>query len=292
MLYGTEEQKKRLLPPIALGEVNYSQGWSEPDAGSDLAALRTTALKSDEHYVINGQKVWTTGAHRNSHIFVLARTDPEQKRSRGLSIFNVSMDTPGIEVRPIHYMDGKHMYNEVYFNEVKVHKDELIGEENEGWRATRATMNFERSGMEYFVIAKRRMHELLDYIKTAKRGNKPLYSIPSVGQKMTKLYIDVERGIALAQQAAWKQEKGDAISSAHLASGSKVQGTELFQRIAVFGTEIMGQHGRLAASHWAPLNGVLVDIYQWCMGGTISMGSNEIQRNIIAWIGLGLPRYK
>jgi alkylation response protein AidB-like acyl-CoA dehydrogenase len=291
MLFANDEQKKRLLPPIARGEVNYCQGWSEPNAGSDLAALETTAVKDGEYYIINGQKVWTTGAHRADRMFMLARSDPSQARSKGLSLFVLSMDSPGIEVRPLHYMDGAHMYNEVFFKDVRVHERDRIGEENQGWQATRATMNFERSGIGYIIQVKRRFEELVEYVKTAKRGKRLLAEIPSVRQKIARLYINIERGIALAYQAAWKQQKGDILSSAYLASESKVLGTELMQQLGNFGTEIMGPYGQLTASKWAQMS-VLVDMYQWCMGGTISMGSNEIQRNIIAWVGLGLPRFK
>ncbi|MBW2091283.1 MAG: acyl-CoA dehydrogenase family protein [Deltaproteobacteria bacterium] len=292
MLFANEEQKKRLLPPIARGEVNYCQGWSEPNAGSDLASLTTTAIKEGDHYVVNGQKVWTTGAHRADHMFLLARTDPSQKRSSGLSVFNVDMNTPGIEVRPIHYMDGKHLYNEIFFSDVIIPEYDRIGPENEGWKSTRATMNFERSGASSFASAKRSLEELLAYVKTTKRGGKFLYENPVVRQKLAKLYIDIERGRSLAYKAAWNQEKENFILSATGASESKVFGSELFQRITNFATEIMGLHGQLSSSKWAPLNGVMSDGYQWCMGMNIAAGSSEIQRNIIAWVGVGLPRFK
>ncbi|MCP4579089.1 MAG: hypothetical protein GY846_22680 [Deltaproteobacteria bacterium] len=292
LMFGTEEQKAQLLPPISRGEVNYCQGWSEPNAGSDLAAVEMLAIREGDHFVINGQKIWTTGAHRADYIFILVRTDTTQTRSRGLSVFSVKMDTPGIEVRPIHYMDGKHLYNEVYFTDVKVHENCLIGVENEGWQSTRATMNFERSGVVFFVQARRRLRQLLKYVKNTRRGTKYLYENPLVRQKIARMYADTERGLSLAYRVAWNQEKGNILASAHEASESKVHGTELVQRMSDFATEIMGLYGQLGESKWAPLNGVMVDIYQWCLGGTISMGSNEIQRNIIAWIGLGLPRFK
>ncbi|MBW1710675.1 MAG: acyl-CoA dehydrogenase family protein [Deltaproteobacteria bacterium] len=292
MLFANEEQKERLLGPIGRGEVNYCQGWSEPNAGSDLAALTTTAIKEGDHYVVNGQKVWTTGAHRADRMFLLARTDPSQRRSSGLSVFNVDMSTPGIEVRPIHYMDGKHLYNEIFLTDVIIPEYDLIGSENEGWKSTRATMNFERSGVGSFASAKRMLEELLEYVKTTKRGGKFLYENPVVRQKLAKLYIDIERGRALAYKVAWNQEKEKFLLSATGASASKVFGSELFQRITNFATEIMGMHGQLNSSKWAPLGGVMSGGYQWCMGMNIAAGSSEIQRNIIAWVGVGLPRFK
>jgi len=292
MLFGNEEQKKRLLPPIAKGEVNYCQGWSEPNAGSDLASLRTIAIKEGDHYVVNGQKVWTTGAHRTDHMFLLARTDPSEKRGKGLSVFNVEMDSPGIEVRPIHFMNGVHLYNEVYFTDVRIPEYDRIGPENEGWRLTRETMNFERSGADTFAGLMRSLEELTEYVRTTKRGDKYLYENPIVRRKLAELYGDIQRGHALAYRVAWEQEKGRLIFSPALASESKVFGSELRQRLANYGTEIMGLHGQLEESKWSPLDGAMPDIYQACTGRNIAGGSSEIQRNIIAWVGLGLPRFK
>lgn len=292
LLFATEEQKKRLLPPIARGEVNYCQGWSEPNAGSDLASLETTAILDGDEYIVNGQKVWTTGAHRADHMFLLARTDPEKKRGEGLSVFNVRLDIPGIEIRPIHYMNGGHLYNEVFFNNVRIHKSELIGVENEGWQSTRATMNFERSGVGNFSGLKRTLEELMVYVKTTKRGGKYLHENPIVRQKIGRLYADMEAGRSLAYKIAWNQEKGDLMIAPHIASESKVFGGELEQRLANFCSEIMGLHGQLEDSKWAILNGKMSLIYQTCMGYNIAAGSSEIQRNIIAWVGLGLPRIK
>jgi len=291
MLFANDEQKKRLLPPIAKGEVNYCQGWSEPNAGSDLASLRTTAIRGGDHYIVNGQKVWTTGAHRADCMFLLARTNTSEKRSKGLSVFYVDMNTPGIEVRPIHYMDGTHLYNEIFFNEVRIPASDRIGAENEGWNSTRQTMNFERSGIGNIIATKRGLEELFEYAKTTKRGGKYLYENLGVRQKLARLFIDVERGRALAYRAAWNQEKGNLVFSPALASESKVFGTELIQRWANFGSEIMGLFGQLEESSWAPLNGIIPYSYQGCMGGNIAAGSSEIQRNIIAWVGVQLPRF-
>ncbi len=292
MLFASEEQKKRLLPPIARGETNYCQGWSEPNAGSDLASLETTAIKDGDTYVVNGQKVWTTGAHRADHMFLLARTNPEEKRSKGLSVFNVAMDLPGIEVRPIHYMNGGHLYNEIFFNNVRITESNRIGPENEGWQSTRATMNFERSGVGLFAEMKRTLEEFMVYLKTTKRGGKFLYENSSVRQKIARLYAEMEAGRSLSYRIAWNQEKGGLMIAPHAASESKVFGGELHQRMANFGTEIMGLHGQLEGSEWAPLSGKMPFDYQGCMGYNIAAGSSEIQRNIIAWVGVGLPRFK
>jgi alkylation response protein AidB-like acyl-CoA dehydrogenase len=292
MLYASDEQKKRLLPPIARGQVQYCQGWSEPNAGSDLASLRTTAIKDGEHYVVNGQKTWITAAHRSDRMFLLARTDPASKRNAGLSVFNVDMSIPGIEVRPIMYMNGVHLYNEIFFTDARIHESERIGQENQGWGMTRDTMNFERSGAGTYVGIRRVLESLLEYIKTTKRHGKLLADDPLVRQKLGRLYSEMEAGRALSYQIAWLQEKGNLRFSPAAASESKVFGTELVQRVADFAIEIMGLHGQLEHSPWAPLNGAMAESYQESVAAVIYAGSNEIQRNIIAWVGLGLPRLK
>jgi 3-oxocholest-4-en-26-oyl-CoA dehydrogenase alpha subunit len=291
MLFATEEQKKRLLPPIAQGEVNYCQGWSEPNAGSDLASLKTTALKDGDDYLINGQKTWTTAAHRADFMFLLGRSDPAQKRNGGLSVFNIDMKTPGIEIRPIKYMNGRHFYNEVFFTDVRIHKDELIGPENQGWKLTRATMNFERSGSGAYAGMLHSFEQLLAYVKNTRRDGRPLAENPLVRQKLARLYADIRAGWAYSYKIAWLQEQGKMAFTPAAASETKVFSTELRQRMVHFATEIMGLHGQLEYSPWAPLNGTMIEGYQAVIGSTIYAGSNEIQRNIIAWAGLGLPRF-
>jgi alkylation response protein AidB-like acyl-CoA dehydrogenase len=292
MIYATDEQKKRLLPPIARAEVQYCQGWSEPNAGSDLASLKTTAIKDGEYYVVNGQKIWITAAHRADRMFLLARTDPAQKRGGGLSVFNVYMSLPGIEVRPILYMNGVHLYNEVFFTDVRIHESELIGKEHAGWGMTRDTMNFERSGSSAYAITRRSLEKLLQYVKTTKRNGKFLSEDPLIRQKLGKIYADMEAGRALAYRIAWMQEKGNLRFSPAAASESKVFSTELNKRVSDLAIEIMGFAGQIEHSPWAPLDGVMGASYQSTIASIIYAGSNEIQRNIIAWVGAGLPRLK
>jgi alkylation response protein AidB-like acyl-CoA dehydrogenase len=292
MLYANDEQKTRILEPIAKGEVSYCQGWSEPNSGSDLASLKTSAIKDGEDYVVNGQKIWTTGAHRADHMFLLARTDLTEKRGKGLSVFNVEdMHADGIEVRPIHYMNGGHMYNEVYFTDVRIHESNLVGGENQGWQQTRSTMNFERSGIGGFVSVKHDLEDLVEYAKNTKRDGKRLIDNPIIRQKIAKLYIDAEMGCTLAYRAAWEQDKGNMIVSTTMASESKVFGSELKQRTSYFATEIMGLYGPIEECAYSPMDGAMAELYTSCMGGNIAAGSSEIQRNLIAWAGLGLPRF-
>ena len=292
MLYASDEQKARLLPPIARAEVQYCQGWSEPNAGSDLASLRTTAIKDGEYYIVNGQKIWITAAHRADRMFMLARTDPTQKRGRGLSVFNIDMRQPGIEVRPIKYMNGVHLYNEVFFTDVKIHESERIGPENQGWGMTRDTMNFERSGAGAYAIIRRTLEELIAYVKTHKRAGRLLADDPLVRQRLGYLYARMEAGRSLSYRIAWLQETGGLQFSPALASEAKVFATELTQQVSNLAIEIMGQAGILEHCPQAPLEGAMIESYQSSIASVIYAGTNEIQRNIIAWVGLGLPRLK
>ncbi len=292
LIGGTEEQKKRILPPIAKAEVHYCQGWSEPNAGSDLASVRATALKAGDHYIVNGQKIWTTGAHFADHIFLLLRTDSSSRRNAGLSVFYCRKDLPGIEVRPIKYMNGKHVYNEIFFTDVKIPEANRIGQEGEGWGLTRETMNFERSGIGYFAGAKTVLAELVRYVKNTERDGKALAENRLVRQRLAKLYRDIELGIALSYMGAWTQHKGNAMKAVTMASMAKVYGSELNQRLATAATEAMGLYGQLEQSDWAPMGGSMIDAFQMAIGMNIAAGSSEIQRNLIAWVGLMLPRTK
>ena len=292
MLFADEDQKKRLLVPIGKAEVVYCQGWSEPDAGSDLATVKTMAIKDGDDYVINGQKLWTTGAHRADRMFLLARTDPESQRSRGLSVFSLSMETPGVEVRPINFLNGSHIYNEVFLTDVRVHKSDLIGPENDGWRLTRATMNFERSGIGMFVDARKTLRELAAYMKETKCRGRYLYEDSSLRRRVSKLWAETQAGLSLCYKIAWSQHTGGLAIAPHIASESKVFGSELRQRIYNLGTEILGLHSPLNKSKWSRLGGRMIEGYQSVLIATISMGTSEIQRNIIAWTGAELPRYK
>jgi alkylation response protein AidB-like acyl-CoA dehydrogenase len=292
LLGGNEEQKTRLLPPIAKAEVHYCQGWSEPNAGSDLASLRTTAVRDGDHYVMNGQKIWTTGAHRADHIFLLVRTDPGSKRNDGLSVFSMKLDQPGVDIRPIRYMNGRHVYNEIFFTDVKIPERDRIGPEGEGWRLTRATMNFERSGIDRFAGDKATFMDLVELVKETTRDGRPLAENPLVRRKLARLYRDFELGINLAYRGAWLQQKGSTLYAASAASESKLFASELRQRMANFATETMGLYGQLDRCERAPMDGAMVTLYQMCIGNNIAAGTSEIQRNLIAWAGLELPRFK
>ncbi len=286
---GTEEQKKEHLPYIARGERAWCQGWSEPDAGSDLANLSTRAIKEGDEYVLNGQKTWTTGAHYADWCFAVVRTDTASKRSRGLSFLLIDMKSPGITIRPLPNMVGEHMFNEVYFDNVRVPVKNRIGPENQGWAVTRAAMNFERSSAEFFAGSKRLVEEVVEFCKETKRDGEPLSKNPVVRHKLAAMVTKATVGLTWARQVAWIQHKGGlAVAEA---SAAKVFGSESGQQLTYMGCQLLGTHAQLKrGSHWAPLHGSLETEYQRCVGLNFGGGTSEIQRNVIAWEGLKLPR--
>ncbi len=290
---GNEEQKQQHLPPIAKGEIMWCQGWSEPNAGSDLASLTTRATRDGDYYVVNGQKTWTSGAHRAQWCFMLARTDPNQPRHRGLSFFLVDMKTPGLKLRPVKGLNGSHMFNEMFFDDVRVPKENMVGEENRGWYVSLMTMNFERSSIGFMAEAKRNLEDLMEFCRETTRDGKRLSEQPLVRHLLAQLTIDVEVGLALSYKVAWLQQKGEAfvIPAAITACSGKVYGSELGQRLAYAGSRILGLYGQVkAGSRWAPLKGRFESSYQECVSINIGGGTSEIQRNVVALRGLELPR--
>ena len=289
MLHGTEEQKKEFLPPIAKGEVHWCQAWSEPNAGSDLASLTTRAVEDGDDYVLNGQKIWSTGAHRTDWAFTLARTNPEERRHRGLTYFLLNLRTPGVTIRPIPDMGGELTFNEIFFDDVRIPKRNMVGEKDRGWYITLATMNFERSGAGALAAARKAVEGLAQFAKEAKVDGKSLWQNPLIRHRLAQLFIEAEVGRAMCYRVAWMQSKGEI--TAHHASATKVYGSELGQRIAYTGCQIMGLYGQVkSGSKWAPFKGKFEASYRTCVAMNIAGGTSEIQRNIIATWGLELPR--
>ncbi|MDY6892649.1 MAG: acyl-CoA dehydrogenase family protein [Chloroflexota bacterium] len=285
---GNEEQKKQFLPPIARGEVDWCQGWSEPNAGSDLASLTTRAVRDGDEYILNGQKIWTSGAHHSDWMFLLARTNPELKRSRGISFLLLDMKTPGITVRPILNMDGAHSFNEVFFDDVRVPVKNRVGEEDQGWAVTRMTMNFERSGVGGFAGNLRNLEDLVGFCKETVWYGRPLIEDPLVRRHLAQMAIETKVGEAMARRLNWRMQKGEMVIAE--ASASKAWGSESHQRIIYAACEIIGLYGQVKKSKWAPLYGRFAKAYELGCSLNLGGGSSEIQRNLVAWVGLELPR--
>lgn len=303
LVNGTEEQKMEHLPSISRGEIWWCQMWSEPNAGSDLANTQTFGVREGDYYIVNGQKVWTSGAHHADWGFAVVRTHKELRRSRGLSYLLIDLKAPGVTIRPLPTMSSRSKKQEAYFNEifldnVKVHVRNRVGNENEGWEVTRATMNYERSGLGQYAEMKRSISELVDYCRETKLSGKALASDPVVRNILADMTINNEVGAASARHLLWTQYK---ISTGKLkatgpemvarASSMKYFRSEASQSMAYGACQILGLYSQLKReSKYAPMIGKFERLYQSSPGGNIAAGSTEIQKNLVAWTGLELPR--
>jgi len=283
MQYGTPEQQRTFLPPIAAGEVTWCQGFSEPDAGSDLASVQTRAERSGDGYVLNGHKVWTSGAAYADWIHVLARTDSEAPKHKGISYFLVDMRSPGISYRPIEELTGRAGFYETFFENVAVPKEHLLGAEHRGWYVATTTLGLERSGMLRVGAVRRSFDDLVGLLRERPRRG------PSWEHKLAEHRVEIEVGRWLAYRVAWLQDQGSVVS--YEASVSKTFNTEVAQRLANTAVNALGLGGALRLeSYRAPGGGLPSFTYLLTAHWTISAGTSEIQRNIIAQRGVGLPR--
>jgi 3-oxocholest-4-en-26-oyl-CoA dehydrogenase alpha subunit len=284
MVHGSEIQRREHLPMIAAGQVNWCQGFSEPGAGSDLASLQTRAVRDGDEFVINGQKIWTSRAHRADWILLLTRTDPDAPKHRGITMLLVDMKSPGVKVRPIRQLTGKAGFNEVFFDDLRVPAANVVGELNRGWYAATTTLDFERSGIERNLIAERdweRIHAAVRAAPGARAGM-------SLRADLAGLKIEIEVGRWLARRVAWLQTLGRVPN--YEASMSKGFNSEVGQRVSEFGANAFGLSGQLRDGPHSALAGRTAFRYLDARRLTVAQGTAEIQRNIIATRGLGLPR--
>ena len=289
MIHGSEEQKRTHLPPVSRGEVQWCQGYSEPESGSDLASLSTRAVRDGDDLVINGAKIWTTLAHRADWIMLLTRTDLDAPKHRGISFVLVDMKTPGVSVRPIVNMAGGHEFNQVIFDDVRVPRANVVGEEDRGWYVAVTLLDFERSGIDYSANARRLLDDVRVYATETKRNGQPIMEIPWVRNLMADRYIDCEVARLIAYNVAYMQSQG--LVPTKEASMSKVFGSETVRRVTEAAMDVLGLYGTLGREEkWAPLNGRVQEHWMLSFSGTIAAGTSEVQRNIIAGRGLGLPR--
>jgi len=293
--HGTEEQKQRYLSKILSGEEIWCQGFSEPGAGSDLAGLRSTAVLDGDHYVINGQKVWTSLAHlahQGGHCIFMARTDPEAPKHKGITYFLVDMISPGIEVRPLTQITGTPEFNEMFFTDVRVPRENVLGEVNDGWRVAMTTLMHERGtlGFALSVNARIALDELIALAKREKRGGKPAIEDPVVRQKIAQFHVEIEalrltayRGLSTIMKTGVPGPEG---------SLGKLLWSESMQRLTDLAVELLGPAGLLESSKKDS------EIERWqhahlrARGHTIEAGTSEILRNIIAERVIGLPRLR
>jgi alkylation response protein AidB-like acyl-CoA dehydrogenase len=289
IVHGTEEQKKEHLPGILSGEDIWSQGYSEPEAGSDLASLKTRAVRDGDDYIINGQKIWTTIAHISKKMILLARTDPDAPKHKGITYFIVDTKSPGLTVRPLLNMADTHEFNEVFLEDVRVPKKNVIGEENRGWYAAMTTLDFERSAIGSTTGMKQSVEALLDYARDNTKDNtSTLKTNPMLRYELADRMIETEMARMLSYRVVSLQARG--LIPNYEASMMKLFNTELNQRISRTAQHMLGLYGQLQKGPWAPNNGRYCYGYLRGVAHTIEGGTSEVQRNIVAQRGLGLPR--
>lgn len=286
IIHGTAEQKKRYLPRITSGEDIWCQGYSEPGAGSDLASLQTRAVRDGDEYVINGQKIWTSGGHRSNQMFCLVRTDPEAPKHRGISFLLIDdiMNRPGLSIRPLINMANRHHFNEVFFEDVRVPVGNRIGEENRGWYVAMTLLDFERSGIGTTASQKHTLEKIVGYLKEAPAEKRAKYRV-----RAADLVVANNVGRYLGYRIGYIQSRGMVPN--YESSVVKIYQSELGQKIYNFGVSMLGLSGQFMPEEpRAPFSGELPEQYIQSVPSTIYSGSNEIQRNVIATRGLGLPR--
>ncbi len=283
---GTEEQKARYLPKILSGEEIWCQGFSEPNAGSDLAALGTKALRDGGDFVVSGQKIWTSFAQMADWCLLLVRTDPEVPKHKGLTCLLADMHAEGVNVRPLRQMSGDSGFNEVFFSNVRIGASQVLGEIDKGWTTAIAALMNERAnlGSGIQVVFKRQLEALIARSRTIERDGRPASEDPLVRQKLAQAYLELEV-LRLNTNRALTSLSKSAVPGAE-GSIQKLYWSEMNQRTQQAAQEILGPYGQLKGFD----RGVWEYAYLRTRGNTIEAGTSEIQRNIIAERVLGLPK--
>ena len=289
--HGTPEQKERFLPKILSAEEIWCQGYSEPNSGSDVASLATRADLTGDEFVVNGQKVWTTLAHISQWCMLLARTDPDAPKHRGISCLLVDMKTPGVTVKPLRQMTGEAEFNEMFFDDVRVPRANLLGPMNEGWRVATTTLMNERgtsalaSVMRYRIV----FDEIVDLARKTIRHGRPATADPVLRQQLAQFHVDLEMMRFTAYRTFSKILKGG--DPGPVGSISKLAWSELNQRMMEFVIALEGPASQLMrGSPHAVQSGRWQHHFMRSRANTIEAGTSEIQRNIIAERVLGLPK--
>jgi alkylation response protein AidB-like acyl-CoA dehydrogenase len=298
--FGTEAQKKRFLPRAANLDDWWCQGFSEPGAGSDLASLKTAAKRDGKHYVVNGQKIWTSTAHHADWCFVLVRTDPNaRKRQEGISFILIDMKTPGITVRPIISIDGSHHLNEVFFDDVRVPVENLVHQENKGWDVAKFLLGNERTGIARLGKSRERVNAAVDMARQVNANGRPLITDPAFRQRVAQLQVDMKALEITQYRVVSAYDKAAAAGRPDpLSSVLKVKGTELLQATTELAVDVAGP---MATPVWAEELAAMNEpddlleaasastgSYLFLRAASIYGGTNEIQKNILTKAVLGL----
>ena len=289
--YGTDAQKKRYIPKILSAEEIWCQGFSEPNAGSDLASLQTEARMDGDDYVVNGQKVWTSYGWVGDWCELVVRTDPNVPKHKGLTVLLIDMKSPGVEVRPLRQMTGESEFGEIFFRDVRVPKENVLGNVNDGWNVAVSTLMYERGsyGARLHLIFKRNIGRLIELAHTLQRNGRTAAQDPSIRQKLAQCYAEIEI-MRLNQMRAFSRITATGVPGPE-GSIQKIFWSELNQRVQQVAQELLGPYGQLQAGDpLAPDKGIWAYGYLRTRGNTIEAGTSEVQRNIIGHFVLGLPR--
>ncbi len=285
MTFGTAEQKQRFLPPMARGEAFWCQGFSEPTSGSDLVSLRTRAVPDGDDFLIDGQKIWTSYARTAQWCFLLARTDPAAAPHKGLSVFLVDMNTPGIIIRPIRSMAGDHELHELFFDRVRVPRANLLGPLGGGWQVITTGLNLERTGIARYARSARILRELVAYVR--EHG---LADDPAIRERLGEAYCRLQQARLLNYRLVSLQAAEEPLQG-HEASLARIHSTLLDQHMSDLALDILGSAGLLeAGAPGAPLDGRMALYWRMSVASTIAAGTVEVQKNLVATKGLRLPR--
>jgi alkylation response protein AidB-like acyl-CoA dehydrogenase len=289
--YGTEAQKKRFIPKILSAEEIWCQGFSEPNAGSDLASLQTEARLDGHHYIVNGQKVWTSFGTFGNWCELVVRTDPDAPKHKGLTVLLVDMKSPGVEVRPLRQMTNESEFSELFFRDVRFPVENVRGKVNDGWNVAVSTLMYERGsfGARLHLLFKRNIDRLIELSRTIQRNGRPAVDDPLTRQKLAQCYAEIEI-MRLNQLRAFSRITATGVPGPE-GSILKIFWSELNQRLQQIAQELLGPYGQLVGGDRRAVDkGIWSYGYLRTRGNTIEAGTSEVQRNIIGHFVLGLPR--
>jgi alkylation response protein AidB-like acyl-CoA dehydrogenase len=291
LVCGTEQQKREFLPKAMDGTHIWCQGFSEPNAGSDVVNVSTRAIRDNRHYIVNGQKIWTSFAHIADYCILLVRTDTTVAKHKGLSYLLLDMKTPGVEVRPIKQITGECEFNEVFLEDVRVPAENLVGQEGQGWRIAITTLMFERAVGDAVMAGFyfRNFRNMIDMARHTKRSGKPVILDPVFRQQLAQSYIEV----MILRYHGYRSLSQLLAGGVPGPEGSigKLLWSESNQRICEWAMQMLGPYGQIRrGSPWAVQDGMWPYMFLRSKGNTIEAGTSEIQRNIIGERVMGLPK--
>ena len=287
--FGSEEQKRELLPPMARGEIRWCQGFSEPNAGSDLASLKTSAVDAGDHFVVNGTKIWTSYGDKSDWMYMLVRTNPDVPKQQGISLLVVDMTSPGIEARPIDLISGKSSFCQVFFDNVKVPASCLLGEEGDGWVVSQRGLNLDRVGAWRYLISVKRDEDIVNWLKSGDERAAPLKDDAAVRDKVAELWIEGQVCRLMTMRSMTIEQRGQAFN--YEGAAEKVWAPEHGVRTTEAIGQMLGPHAQLL--NGSPDNvqdGLYAHNLLSAFQSTVNHGSVQVMRDQIARKGLGLPK--